>query len=397
MKIIVLGAGMVGSIMAADLAKETGLEVAVADARAESLTAMGERVRRAGGDATRVKTIRADLSDTRVLAQTIAPFDLVVGALSSTIGFQTLRTVIDCGKNFADICFMPENYLELDALAKSKGVTAVVDCGVAPGMSNMICGYATMALSPCMNLEIYVGGLPVHRRWPFDYKAAFSPYDVIEEYTRPARLVERGEIVVREALSEPELMDLPHVGTVEAFNTDGLRSLAYTLKVPMMKEKTLRYPGHIELMRALRHTGLFSHEPLRVGGKPGQPESGTLVRPIDVISALMFPKWTYEPGEADLTVMRVIAEGARVSDGKRARLTYDLFDVLDPETGFTSMSRTTAFPCTIAASLLASGELKRPGVVPPEFIGTMPGMLDRFLVELARRGVKYSVSESASE
>lgn len=394
MKVIVLGAGMVGSVMAADLAREAGFQVTVADARAEALSRVPGLVARAGADPARVTTLRADLSDTRALAQTIGPFDLVIGALASVIGFQTLRTVIECGKNFADICFMPEDYLQLDSLAKSKGVTAVVDCGVAPGMSNMICGYATSVMTPCENLEIYVGGLPRERRWPFEYKAAFSPYDVIEEYTRPSRLVENGQIVTREALSEPEIMELPHAGKLEAFNTDGLRSLAYTLKVPQMKEKTLRYPGHIELMRVFRHTGLFSHEPIRVGGKPGQPESGTLVRPIDVISALMFPKWTYEPGESDLTVMRVIAEGGGAA-GRKVRVTYDLFDVLDTKTGFTSMSRTTAFPCTIAARLLASGKLKQPGVVPPEFIGMMPGMLEHFLKELGERGVKYERKEEA--
>ncbi|MBC7773147.1 MAG: saccharopine dehydrogenase NADP-binding domain-containing protein [Pyrinomonadaceae bacterium] len=387
-KAIILGAGMVGSVMAADMALDPAFDVAVADARPEALDRISNLVQKTGGQAGKVKTIRADLSDTRVLAQTIAPFDIVLGALASTIGLQTLRTVIEAGKNFCDICFMSEDYLQLDGLAKAKGVTAVVDCGVAPGMSNMIAGYAASVLEPCRNIEIYVGGLPVERRWPYEYKAAFSPYDVIEEYTRPSRIVENGQIVVREALSEPELMNLPHVGTVEAFNTDGLRSLAYTLKAPFMKEKTLRYPGHIELMRVLRHTGLFGHEPIRVGARPGVEGSGTMVRPIDVISALMFPKWTYEPGEADLTVMRVIADGMR--QGAQTRLVYDLFDVLDPATGFTSMSRTTAFPCTIMARLVASGKFKRPGVIPPEFVGQVPGMLEHFLKELAGRGVKYS-------
>lgn len=391
MKVVVLGAGMVGSVMAADLARERGFEVTVADARIEALERAASVAERTSG--AKINTVRADLADVRVLAKTIEPFDLVVGALASSIGFQTLRTVIECGKHFADICFMSEDFLELDELARSKGVTAIVDCGVAPGMSNMICGNAVATLERCGNLEIYVGGLPRERRWPYEYKAGFSPYDVIEEYTRPARLVEGGKVVVREALSEPELMDLPHVGTVEAFNTDGLRSLAYTLKVPEMKEKTLRYPGHIELMRVLRHTGLFSHEPVRVGAKPGAEGSGTMVRPIDVISALMFPKWTYEPGEADLTVMRVIADGEK--SGKRVRLTYDLFDVMDPATGFTSMSRTTAYPCTIAARLLAAGTITKRGVLPPEYVGMMPGMLDRFLKELEGRGVRYEVKEEA--
>ncbi len=385
---IVLGAGMVGSVMAADLASEPGFAVTVADARPEALA-------RAAETAVRwrvpVATIHADLSDPRALARAIGPFDLVLGAMPSTLGFQTLRTVIEARKNFCDICFMAENALDLDDLARSRGVTAVVDCGVAPGMSNLIAGYAAAALQPCERLEIYVGGLPRERRWPFQYKAAFSPADVIEEYTRPARIVENGRVVVREALSEPELLDFAGIGTLEAFNTDGLRSLALTLKVQFMKEKTLRYPGHIELMRVLRHTGLFGRDPVRVGVSPGAPaESGTLVRPFDVISALMFPLWTYDPGEEDLTVMRVIAEGADRASGRATRVTWDLLDFFDRPTGATSMARTTAFPCTIMARLLGAGEFRTPGVMPPERLGAIPGMLERVLAALAAKGVHYT-------
>jgi len=384
---IVLGAGMVGSVMAADIAADPAFEVTIADAGVPALARIALAAARAGVDPARIRTVRADLADPAVLRRTIAPFDVVLGALPSAIGFQTLRTVIEAGKNFCDICFMSEDAMQLDELARANGVTAVVDCGVAPGMSNMIAGFASEALSNCSNIEIYVGGLPQERRWPFEYKAAFSPADVIEEYTRPARIVENSRIVVREALSEPELIDLPHVGTLEAFNTDGLRSLAYTLRVPFMKEKTLRYPGHIELMRVLRHLGLFSREQIHVGATTADPGRGVLVRPLDVLSALMFPKWTYEPGEPDLTVMRVIADGEK--EGARVRMTYDLFDVLNPVTHFTSMSRTTAFPCTIAARMVASGQFKRPGVNPPEFLGREPGVLSHFLIELARRGVRY--------
>src|SRR5207247_9524925 len=140
-------------------------------------------------------------------------------------------------------------------------------------------------------------------------KAGFAPHDVIEEYTRPSRIVEHGRIVVREALSEPELMEFPELGTLEAFNTDGLRSVATTLAVPFMKEKTLRYPGHIELMRVLRSVGLFAKDPIEVKGPRGSAGSAASVRPLDVLSTLLFPQWTYEEGEADLTVMRIDAKG----------------------------------------------------------------------------------------
>lgn len=375
-KAIVLGAGMVGSIMAADLAADEDFEVTIADVRPDALRHAASRLAKKG----RIATVQADLGDPATVKKTIAPFDIVLGALASRLGFQTLQAVIEAGKNYADISFMPQDAWELNALARQHGVTAVVDCGVAPGMSNMMAGYGEAQLDHCERIEIYVGGLPRERRWPFQYKAGFSPHDVIEEYVRPARIVEHGKIVVREALSEPELMDLPGVGTLEAFNTDGLRSIAHFCKAPFMKEKTLRYPGHIELMRVFRATGLFDHQPIDVGG--------VTVKPIDVISTLMFPKWTYQPGEEDLTVMRVIVEGTKA--GKPTRFTWDLLDYYDPKMQATSMSRTTAFPCTIIARMIAKGELNHPGVIPPELIGRKQGMLDRVLSELKRRGVNYT-------
>jgi lysine 6-dehydrogenase len=370
MRILILGGGMIGSAMAMDLARRGQWDVTVADRSEGALARIATRCF--------VKTIAADLSDPEVVKTVAGEHDLVIGALPSLIGLQTLRAVIEAGRDMVDISFMPENALELDAFARERGVTAVVDCGVAPGVSNMMAGFGAASLEACERIEIYVGGLPVQRRWPFDYKAGFAPHDVIEEYVRPARVVENGRIVVKEALSEPELMDFPGVGTLEAFNTDGLRSLAYTLDVPFMKEKTLRYPGHIQLMRAFRETGLFSKESLEVGGQ--------WVRPLDATAALLFPKWAFEEGEADVTVLRVIVEG-RGSQG-RETWTWDLLDTYDEITGLRSMSRTTAFPATVMASLMAEGAFRRPGVHPPEVPGAEPGLLARVLRELDARGVK---------
>lgn len=372
-KAIVLGAGMVGAVMAADLAAEGDFDVTLADVRSEALRSAAARI------GSRLRTIHADLGDVETLKKTIAPFDIVLGALASRIGFQTLRAVIEAGKDYCDISFMPQDAWELDGLAKSHGVTAIVDCGVAPGMSNLLAGYGADQLDDCERIEIYVGGLPRERTWPFQYKAGFSPHDVIEEYTRPARVVEHGRVVVKEALSEPELMDFAGVGTLESFNTDGLRSIAHFLKAPFMKEKTLRYPGHIELMRVFRETGLFGHEAIQAGE--------VKAKPIDVISALMFPKWTYEPGEEDLTVMRVMVEGRK--GAARVRMAWDLLDFFDRKSQATSMSRTTAIPCTIMARMVARGELRMPGVIPPELLATEPGLIDRVLKEHAQRGIEY--------
>lgn len=379
---VVLGAGMVGSVIAADLAKQADARVTIADRSETNLAKAAARAVAAGAT---VETVVADLSQRAELERLAGPADVVVGALASHLGFQALEVMAELGKKYADISFMAEDMLPVDEAAKRSGAVCVVDCGVAPGMSNLLCGYGVSLLDEPEELEIYVGGLPVERTWPWDYKAGFAPADVLEEYTRPSRIVERGEVVVKTALSEPELMDFDGVGTLEAFHTDGLRSLADTLSVPMMKERTLRYPGHIELMRVLRHLGLFSKEPLEVDGQ--------MVVPLSLTSKLLFPQWTYEEGEADLTVMRILVRGRK--DGARVEHRWDLLDHYHPGEKATSMSRTTGLPCAIVARMLGEGRYAEPGVHPPEHLGPVPGVLEHVLSELAARDVEYRYSEGA--
>jgi saccharopine dehydrogenase-like NADP-dependent oxidoreductase len=364
---------MVGSAIAMDLHRGGDLQVTVADRRPEALARIAAKYG--------VGTVVADLADAAAITRLAAEQDLVVGALPSFLGLMAMRAVIEAGKPYCDISFLAEDPEPLDELARSRGVTVVYDAGVAPGMSNMLAGWGAAQLDACERVDMYVGGLPAVRRWPFEYKAGFSPIDVLEEYTRPARLVEHGRMVVREALSEPELMEFPGVGTLESFNTDGLRSLVRTLpNVPFMREKTLRYPGHIELMRVFRETGLFSKEPIDVGGQQ--------VRPLDLTAKLLFPKWTFAEGEADLTVMRVTVEGQK--GGQATRYTWDLSDRYDPATDLRSMSRTTGFTASIMARLLLDERFVRPGVHPPEVPALEPGLLDTMLHELAARGVHYT-------
>jgi lysine 6-dehydrogenase len=371
-KALVLGAGMVGATIARDLAADDRLRVTAADVSQKNLD------RLAG--VPNLTTLRADLGSPERIRALVKDFDIVAGALPSILGLQTLRAVIEAGKPYADISFMAEDPEPLDARAKERGVTAVVDCGVAPGLANMIIGHCHASLDRTDSVAFYVGGLPKQRRWPYQYKAPFAPSDVIEEYTRPVRLVENGRVVAKPALSEPELIDFPRVGTLEAFNTDGLRSLIRTINCPNMKEKTLRYPGHIELMRVLRETGLFSKDEIDV--------RGTKVRPLDVTSKLLFPMWTLEPGEEEFTVLRVIVEG--MQSGRGVRHVYDLYDEYDAKTGQTSMARTTGFPCAIVARMLAFGEFAAPGVFPPESLATHPGLFDRLTAELATRNVNLT-------
>jgi len=372
---VVLGCGMVGATIAADL-KRSGLRVTVADRRPEALA----RVAADHG----VETAAADLGDPAIVRRIAADHDVVVGALPSFLGLAAMRAVIEAEKPLCDISFLAEDpAAELGPLAEARGVTVVYDAGVSPGMSNVLIGWATAGMDACDRIEILVGGLPELRRWPFQHKVAFSPGDLVEEYVRPARLVEHGEVVVREALSEPELLDFPGVGTLEAFNTDGLRSLLRThAGVPSMREKTLRWPGHVELMRVLRATGLFSAEAIDVAGQR--------VRPIDVTAALLFPKITFAEGEVDLTVLRVTVEGRK--DGAALSYAWDLLDRRDPATGTRSMSRTTGFTASILAQMMVEGRFARPGVHPPEVVGREAGLAEAMLAEQEKRGVRYRMT-----
>jgi lysine 6-dehydrogenase len=372
MKIVVLGAGLVGAPMAHDLAKDEGLEVTVADIRDEAL----ERVSRGA----KVRPVKVDLADVGEVKRLASESDLVLSAVPGFMGYRTLEAILETGTSCVDIAFFPEDPMELDPIAKKHGATAFIDMGVGPGMSSVLAAHATTQLDTTTSILTYVGGLPRVRRWPYEYAAVFSPIDVIEEYVRPARYVENGHLVTRPALSDPELLDFPEVGTLEAFNTDGLRTMAKTMKVANMKEKTMRYPGHIEKMAVLRETGFFGTEPVDVGG-------GVKVRPIDLTAKLLFPMWKLQPGEADVTVMRVIVEGTKY--GKKTRWTYDLFDTYDAAAGVHSMARTTGYTATAAIRLLAKGMFTDRGVFPPELVGLRRPCVDFLRAELKQRNVVY--------
>ncbi|MGZ5513844.1 MAG: saccharopine dehydrogenase family protein [Candidatus Aminicenantales bacterium] len=370
-KIIVLGSGMVGRVIALDLAAD--FDVTSVDVSRDNL---------AGYAGTGVKPLQADLSSAAALRKIVEGCDLVVGAVPGSMGFATLHEVIAAGRNVVDISFFPEDALALDDAAKAAGVTAVVDCGVAPGMSNLILGYHAARMT-VQRFACYVGGLPFRRQFPFEYKAPFSPADVIEEYTRPARYVENGHLVVKPALSDVENMDFPEIGTLEAFNSDGLRSLLTTIQVPNMIEKTLRYPGHVEHIRALRDSGFFDTEEVDV--------RGARVRPLDVTSAVLFKHWHLHEEDDEFTVMRIVVEG---SAGKRAKeIQYDLFDRRDRRTGFSSMARTTGFPAASAARLVLAGRFVRKGISPPEFLGADEAAFRAVLEDLAARNVVYRMAE----
>ena len=368
-KVIVLGAGMVGSAIALDLAKD--YDVTAADKRREPLLTL---------KAKGIKIKQCDLSNHKKLHDLVKNFDLVIGAVPGFMGFQTLKTVIAAKKNVVDISFFPEDAFLLNKSAHKHDVTAIVDCGVAPGLSNMIAGYHHHRMM-VENFECFVGGLPKQRKPPFEYKAPFSPIDVIEEYLRPARLVVNDDEVVRDALSEIEMVRFENVGELEAFNTDGLRSLLHTVDIPNMKEKTLRYPGYAGKLKLLRDAGFFGSKPIRV--------NGTMIKPIDFTTNILFPQWKLEKGEKEFTVMRVIVTGNE--NGKAIRYEYNLHDEYDAKSGITSMARTTGYTCTAAARLVLEGDYDQKGISPPEFIGAREECFSFVMQELSKRGVNVQI------
>ncbi len=314
------------------------------------------------------------------MTQLVSDYDLVLCAVPGFMGYATAQAVIQAGKNCVDISFYDEDPFSLDELAKAKNVTMIMDCGICPGMNNILIMKAVQELDSTDSVVTYVGGLPVVREWPSEYKAVFSPIDVIEEYTRPARLLEHGVEVQKPALSEPEFIFFPEVGTLEAFNTDGMRTMLKTIPAANIKEKTLRYPGHIEKMAVLRALGFFSKEQsIDVDGKK--------VSPLEVTAQILFPHWKLVPGEADITIYQCVVTGSK--DGKKRQIRFDMVDRYDPVSDVISMARTTGYTATLALRLLADGLYSQKGISPPENLGKQPECVDFLLQGLKERGIEY--------
>ncbi|MEI6816130.1 MAG: saccharopine dehydrogenase C-terminal domain-containing protein [Bacteroidota bacterium] len=349
MNIIVLGGGMVGSAIVADLSKD--FQVTCADINPQTLQSIESKYM--------VKTLICDFANQDEVKNTIAPFDLVIGAVPGFLGFKVLKTIITAKKNVVDISFFPEDAFLLNDLAIKNNVTAIVDCGVAPGLCNIMLGYHNKRMI-LHAYECLVGGLPLVRNKPWDYKAPFSPVDVIEEYTRPARYKEDGKMITKEALTDIEPIEFNECGTLEHFNTDGLRSILFTMPhIKNLKEKTLRNPGHATLMKIFRDSGFFSTEKLNI--------KNTEIAPIDLTSKLLFDAWKYQPDEHDFTIMRVTLTGS--DDQGDLKIIYNLYDVYDVETSIMSMARTTGYTCTAAARMVLNNTFTRKGISPPEFLG----------------------------
>ena len=368
-KVLVLGAGLVGLPIARDLAFEQEFDVTISDRDSQRLDV---------AESFGLKTLKVDLLGAS--HEELSDFDYYLNAVPGAIGFKVLEKIISFGKPIVDIAFYAEDPQLLQEKAKKSGSCVICDMGVAPGMSHLLSGYAASKLEKVEKILIYVGGLPVVRTKPWEYKAVFSPSDVIEEYTRPARLIENGKIVVKDALSELELIEFDGVGTLEAFNSDGLRSLLFNLKADYMAEKTLRYPGHAQKIKLLKESGFLNTETQEINNK--------FFVPLEFTQKLLFDQWKLQAGEADLTLMRILVEGI-AANGKKYQHTFELFDQYDFQAQIHSMARTTGYAATAALRLLASGLFNKPGIHLPEQLGSQIELVNFILNKLKDRNIHF--------
>ncbi|MDR1965699.1 MAG: saccharopine dehydrogenase NADP-binding domain-containing protein [Synergistaceae bacterium] len=373
---IVLGNGLVGSVIALDMASDEKYDVTVCDANVEALNA----TRKKSGDKIAIRS-DVDFSSTDSIKNAVRGFDICLGAVPGFLGYNMLGAVIEAGVNISDISFMPEDFRGHDAKAKSAGVISYEDTGVSPGSSSVLIKYACNMLDEVDDVTYFVGGLPNEPQPPFNYKLVFSPDDVIEEYVRPARCKKDGRIVTYDALSGVEIFDFDVPGfklpKMEGFYTDGCRTLLDTIPSPNIVEYTLRYPGTAKDLEFLRSIGLFDNKPVSV--------KGVEISPRALFGHLAYPMMKLREDEKEFTFYHVKVTGKK--DGKGVCHTFSLYDEKDMKSGYPSMSRTTGFTCAIVGRMIAEGMLANPGVNPPEAIGDSPKAAEYLIDELKRRNV----------
>lgn len=371
----VLGAGMQGTCAAYDLLRAGASEVRLADVDGAAAKRSAERVQRLAGKG-RAVGLEADARRPETLASALDGAAVVVSCVPYFLNPPVAVACVAAGVGYCDLGGNTEvsgRVLALDSAAKERGVTLVPDCGLAPGLSNTLAAALFDRIPGLYEVRAWCGGLPQSPEPPFDYHLVFSIDGLLNEYAGVAEVLRDGQPTVVPALDEVTPIEFPGLGRLEGFMTSGGTSSAprtFAGRLRTFEYKTLRYPGHIAMFRAYRELGLFSEEPLDVRG-------GARVRPRDVFATLLRPR-IEKPGARDLVALMVEGRGKR--DGREISGRFVLLDRYDPETGFSAMERSTAYPAAVVAWMIAAGETQK-GAVPLE--SGVPAEL--FLAHLAKR------------
>jgi lysine 6-dehydrogenase len=377
MNFLVIGAGKQGSACALDLLQLPGVtSVVLAD---KVVDPVAEYLRPHVGQG-KLRLLKLDLKDTAAVRAAMQGVRSVLSAAPYYFNGELAKLAVDAGAHFADLGGNTEIALhmkrDLDAAAQAKGVSVIPDCGLAPGMVNILAGEGIGRLDTTDSVRIYVGGLPQQPEPPLNYFVVYSLEGVLDYYTTPSWILRNGKRTQVEALSELEAVDFgPRLGTLEAFHTGGGISTMpfhYEGRVPVMEYKTLRYPGHVTIVKAIRDLGLLSLEPVEV--------QGTRIVPRDFFIQTVSPVLT-KPHGLDLVALRVEVRG--VKGGAHAGWRWDLVDYYDQQRHVTSMMRTTGYSLSVTGLMQCDGRIARKGVfVPDEGVPAQP-----YLRELATRGI----------
>ena len=378
MKMLVLGAGLQGCACAYDLLQnETVSEVTLADLRPDHLPPFLAEHGDWGG---RLKTVRLDVTDPVAVREILRGQTSVMSAIPYYYNGPMARAAVEAGCHFSDLGGNTEIVFEQKKLhdqALARGVSVIPDCGLAPGMVNILAAEGIRRLEQAEKVKVYVGGLPQQPEPPLNYQIVYSLEGALDYYTTPSWVLRGGKPVQVDALSELEEVDFPEpVGTLEAFHTGGGIStlpFAYQDKIDVMEYKTLRYPGHVAIMRPIRELGLLDNTPVEVKGKS--------VVPRDVFIAAVHPK-LHKPQGQDLVALQVIVTGKKA--GKPARVSFRLIDRYDAAHGISAMMRTTGYSLSITGQMQADGRVTEKGVHTPD--EAIP--FKAYVEELGRRGVR---------
>lgn len=372
LKIMVLGCGNIGAVIARDLAESLpSAEVVMADVDKK-------RARQAATwiGLGNVGWAQINAMDRLELKTKLKSFDVAVGALPGGLGYQVCKAAISAKVDMVDVSYMPEDVMTLNSAALKADISIVPDCGMSPGLCSMLVGRGVSRLDEVEKAHMLNGGLPERLVPPLGYVVTWSVKDLIDMYSRKVSIVKGGKVIQVEALSGVEEIDFPGVGKLEAFYTDGLRTLLYTVKAKEMWEKTLRYPGHVEKINLLKALGFFGPETVEV--------AGTRVDPKEV-AVKLFERKLKRPEVPDIVVMLVRVSGLK--GGKRIEYVYHVLDHYDKERQVTSMARTTAYTASIVAQLLARKVIETKGVIPPERLGMDEALFDKLMGELKKKRV----------